>query len=135
MTVTDDDKMLIGHNSLLSQRFHEAWDRLEGIGATLGEDGGEGGGESPVIGHYVLLCGAGCCLRAHGFSGHRARLWGRAAVCASGRRGQSLPPMGAEAWPYGACRTASDGGFALHEALLRRIDGVSEPHVVQFPPV
>ena len=42
--------------------------------------------------------------------------------------------MGAEAWPYGACRTASDGGFALHEALLRRVDGVSEPHVVQFPP-
>ena len=70
----------------------------------------------------------------YGFSGCRARLWGGAAVCASGRRGQSLPPMGAEAWPYGACRTASDGGFALHEALLRRVDGVSEPHVVQFPP-
>ena len=30
----------------------------------------------------------------------------------------------------------ADGGegFALHEALLRRIDGVSEHHVVQFPP-
>ena len=40
MTVTDDDKMPIGHNSLLSQRFHEAWDRLEGTGATLGEDSG-----------------------------------------------------------------------------------------------
>ena len=74
MTVKDDDKMPIGHNSSLLQRFHEAWDRLEGIGATLGEDGGEGGGESPVIGHYVLLCGAGCCLWARGFSGHRARL-------------------------------------------------------------
>ena len=47
MTVKDDDKMPIGHNSSLLQRFHEAWDRLEGIGATLGEDGGEGGGESP----------------------------------------------------------------------------------------
>ena len=71
MTVTDDDKMPIGHNSSLLQRFHEAWDRLEGIGATLGEDGGEGCGESPVIGHYVLLCGAGCCLWARGFSGHQ----------------------------------------------------------------
>lgn len=80
MTVTDDDKMPIGHNSLLSQRFHEAWDRLEGIGATLGEDGGEGGGESPVIGHYVLLCGAGCCLWTRGLFGRR-RGWvcGRAA--------------------------------------------------------
>ena len=47
MTVTDDDKMPIGHNSLLLPRFHEAWDRLEGIGATLGEESGEGGGESP----------------------------------------------------------------------------------------
>ena len=26
------------------------------------------------------------------------------------------------------------GAFALHEALWRRIVGVSEPHVVQFPP-
>ena len=59
MTVKDDDKMPIGHNSSLLQRFHEAWDRLEGIGATLGEDGGEGGGESRVIGHYVLLEGGG----------------------------------------------------------------------------
>ena len=25
-------------------------------------------------------------------------------------------------------------GFALHEALWRRVVGVSEPHVVQFPP-
>ena len=32
--------------SLLLQRFHEAWERLEGTGATLGEDSGEGGGES-----------------------------------------------------------------------------------------
>ena len=26
------------------------------------------------------------------------------------------------------------GGFALHEALRRRVAGVSESHVVQFPP-
>ena len=69
----------------------------------------------------------------YGFSGCRARLWGGAAVCASGRRGQSLPPMGAAAWPYGAFRTTSNGGFALHEAFRGCVAGVSEPHVVQFP--
>ena len=26
-----------------------------------------------------------------------------------------------------------DGGFARHEAFLRRVAGVSDPHVVQFP--
>ena len=31
---------------MLLQRFHEAWEHLEGTGATLGEDSGEGGGES-----------------------------------------------------------------------------------------
>ena len=29
---------------------------------------------------------------------------------------------------------AAAGGFALHEALRGRVSGVSEPHVVQFPP-
>ena len=33
----------------------------------------------------------------------------------------------------GALHAGNGGGFALHEALLRRIDGVSEHHVVQFP--
>ena len=28
-----------------------------------------------------------------------------------------------------------NGGFALHEALWGRVVGVSEPHVVQFPPI
>ena len=27
------------------------------------------------------------------------------------------------------------GGFALHEAFLRRVAGVSDPRVVQFPPI
>ena len=27
------------------------------------------------------------------------------------------------------------GGFALHEAFLRRVAGVSNPRVVQFPPI
>ena len=34
----------------------------------------------------------------------------------------------------GAHRAGCDGGFALHEAFLRRVAGVSNPHVVQFPP-
>ena len=33
----------------------------------------------------------------------------------------------------GALQAGCGGGFALHEALLRRVVGVSEPHVVQFP--
>ena len=31
-------------------------------------------------------------------------------------------------------RLVAMGGFALHEALLRRVAGVSDPRVVQFPP-
>ena len=30
-------------------------------------------------------------------------------------------------------RAAAVGGFALHEAFLRRVAGVSDPRVVQFP--
>ena len=33
-----------------------------------------------------------------------------------------------------AGRYSSGGGFALHEAFWARVIGVSEPHVVQFPP-
>ena len=51
-----------------------------------------------VVGHCVLLCGAGCCLWTRGFSGRRARPWGRAAWCAHGppatrpRRSQAVVP-------------------------------------------
>ena len=38
------------------------------------------------------------------------------------------------AGPGDALYADGGGGFALHEALLRRIDAVSEHHVVQFPP-
>ena len=34
----------------------------------------------------------------------------------------------------GALRAGYDGGFALHEAFSRRVAGVSDPRVVQFPP-
>ena len=34
----------------------------------------------------------------------------------------------------GALRAGNGGGFALHEAFWGRVIGVSEPHVVQFPP-
>ena len=33
-----------------------------------------------------------------------------------------------------ALQVGGDGGFALHEALLRRVASVSNPRVVQFPP-
>ena len=38
------------------------------------------------------------------------------------------------AGPGDALYADGGGDFALHEALLRRIDGVSVHHVVQFPP-
>ena len=47
------------------------------------------------------------------------------------------PPTGAAAWPSGssgARNTSDGGGFALHEACWRRVVGVSDAHVVQFPP-
>ena len=34
----------------------------------------------------------------------------------------------------GALRAGCGGGFALHEAFLRRVASVSDPRVVQFPP-
>ena len=34
----------------------------------------------------------------------------------------------------GALQVGGGGGFALHEAFLRRVAGVSNPRVVQFPP-
>ena len=35
----------------------------------------------------------------------------------------------------GALQAGSGGGFALHEAVARRVAGVSDPRVVQFPPL
>ena len=34
----------------------------------------------------------------------------------------------------GVLHAGGGGGFALHDALLRRVAGVSDPRVVQFPP-
>ena len=39
----------------------------------------------------MLLCGAGCCLWTRGFSGHRARPWGRAAPWAARTLRPSAP--------------------------------------------
>ena len=36
--------------------------------------------------------------------------------------------------PLAFSRPVAGGVFALHEALLRRVAGVSDPRVVQFPP-
>ena len=47
------------------------------------------------------------------------------------------PPTGAASWPSGssgARNTSDGGGFALHEAFWWRVAGVSDAHVVQFPP-
>ena len=38
--------------------------------------------------------------------------------------------LGGDAAHFGL---AAMGGFALHEAFLRRVAGVSDPRVVQFP--
>ena len=50
------------------------------------------------------------------------------------------PPTGAAdkrraSKPARALYTSGGGGFALHEAFLRRVAGVSDPRVVQFPPI
>ena len=45
----------------------------------------------------------------------------------------SRQPVLRRSWMQrGALQAGCGGGFALHEALLRRVAGVSEPHVVQF---
>ena len=35
--------------------------------------------------------------------------------------------------PYGTLHAGSGGGVALHEAVVQRVAGVSDPRVVQFP--
>jgi len=48
----------------------------------------------------------------------------------------SVPPTRAAVRPCGPSGAlhAGGGGFALHEAFSGRVVGVSDPHVVQFPP-
>ena len=69
---------------------------------------------------------------------------GRVVLCSGvvlvpvGGRSALAPLMGTGAGPSGsagALHDGGDGGFALHEALLRRVAGVSNPRVVQFPPI
>ena len=51
--------------------------------------------------------------------------------------GEFFVPTGAVPRTCGRCgalQAGCNGGFALHEAFLRRVAGVSNPHVVQFPP-
>ena len=54
-------------------------------------------------------------------------LWQRPGA-AHGRRGRAFRALG-------VLHAGGDGGFALHEAFLRRVAGVSDPRVVQFPPI
>ena len=86
---------------------------------------GPASGDSPVPpgpSGALHTCGAWC-----------ADVW----LCASARcPARPRSPSGAAAGPSGASaalRTGSDGGFALHEACWRRVAGVSNPRVVQFP--
>ena len=51
--------------------------------------------------------------------------------------GEFFVPTGAVPRTCGRCgalQAGCNGGFALHEAFLRRVAGVSNPRVVQFPP-
>ena len=87
-----------------------------------------------VVGHCVLLCGVGCCLWTRGFSGRRGPAVGPGClVCPWPARDPPAPQPGRG--PSGARRTGSGGGFALHEAFRGCVAGVSEPHVVQSPPI
>ena len=50
--------------------------------------------------------------------------------------GEFFVPTGAVPRTCGRCgalRAGCDGGFALQEAFWRRVAGVSDPRVVQFP--
>ena len=54
-----------------------------------------------------------------------------ARTAAGSRYSRALRPRA----PCPGVLRAGDGGFALHEALLRSVAGVSNPRVVQFPPI
>ena len=68
-----------------------------------------------VLGEFCTESGAalGSCCRAFAAHGH----------CGRALRAPDVLHAG------------GDGGFALHEAFLRRVVGVSDPRVVQFPPM
>ena len=69
---------------------------------------------------------------------HAKFVWPWSRRCVS-EPGQALPPLMSTAarpsGPSSTLHTGDGGGFALHEALLRRVAGVSHPRVVQFPPI
>ena len=69
--------------------------------------------------NYVRNLGGGG-VAAHRHCGSRAPR----PVC------PAVPPSD----PSGALHTGGGGGFALHEAFRGCVAGVSDPHVVQFPP-
>ena len=56
------------------------------------------------------------------------------AVSASQPLCGDMYPCDCSLWFSSASSARAMGGFALHEALRPRVAGVSEPHVVQFPP-
>ena len=53
---------------------------------------------------------------------------------ARGHRGQPPSPVVHPGFAVSQRLFVGGGGFALHEAFWARVIGVSEPHVVQFPP-
>ena len=80
----------------------------------------------------VLYPGArrGCCWANNVllWRSARASCW---AIAAPWHRSWAVRPSP----PCPGVLRAGDGGFALHEALLRSVAGVSNPRVVQFPPI
>ena len=104
-----------------------------------------------VIGHYVLLCGAGCCLWTRGFSGCRARPWGRAAPWAArplrpsaprasigaSARCPATPPTGTAVRPSdpsGALRTGGAFGDVARRVALMPSYGCQPPISHAIPP-
>ena len=96
---------------------------------------GEQGEFSTGSGAVRLVLGEFCTAHAVGrgvlgefCTGSGPPLGPVAGLSRSWALGRGLPD------PQVRSTTVAGGGFALHEALLRRVAGVSHPLVVQFPP-
>ena len=77
------------------------------------------------IGHYVLLCGAGCCLWACRFSGRSAQPWGRAAPWAAREPSAPRASIGALA----RCPAPFRPGAPISPASPpRRSPALNSPH-------
>ena len=120
-------QLLGGDNGIkLSLHVEKAPNRA--ISGEQGEFSTGSGAVRLVLGEFCTAHAVGRGVLGEFCTGSGPPLGPVAGLSRSWALGRGLPD------PQVRSTTVAGGGFALHEALLRRVAGVSHPLVVQFPP-